>query len=206
MEGEVENLFFCVYIYFFVFGMINKDSYRVDGSVWNDVFDIQNNGQQQYEYKFVFYEKFEDSDFCCEVIFMFLYWKKESGELYIYGIYVCKNLGFFNVQGNRVYDGDFIFYCLFWVYLVLVEIVNMESDNVNVERYINLVRNRVYKFEIGLYIYKVFDFLINELVILYEKDKEFVQEGQCWWDLCCMKNVKDGILLVFCKEGDIEGK
>ena len=50
------------------------------------------------------------------------------------------------------------------------------------------------------------DFLTNELAILHEKDKEFVQEGQRWWDLCRMKNAKDGIPLVFCKEGDIEGK
>ena len=82
----------------------------------------------------------------------------------------------------------------------------MESDNVNVERYINLVRNRAYKSETGSHIYKASDFLTNELAILHEKDKEFVQEGQRWWDLCRMKNAKDGIPLVFCKEGDIEGK
>jgi len=35
--------------------------------------------------------------------------KKESEELYIYGTHVCKNLGSLNAQGNRVYDGDFIF-------------------------------------------------------------------------------------------------
>ena len=134
------------------------------------------------------------------------YRKKESGELYIYGTHVCKNLGSLNAQGNRVYDGDFILYRLSWVYLALAEIANMESDNVNVERYINLVRNRAYKSEAGSHIYKASDFLTNELAILHEKDKEFVQEGQRWWDLCRMKNAKDGIPLVFCIEGDIENK
>ena len=66
--------------------------------------------------------------------------------------------------------------------------------------------NRAYKSETGSHIYKASDFLTNELAILHEKDKEFVQEGQRWWDLCRMKNAKDGIPLVFCNEGDIEGK
>ena len=206
MEGEAENSLPRAYTYSLVSGTTNKDSYRVDGSVWNDALDIQNNGQQQYEYKFALYEKFEDSDSRREATFMPSYRKKESRELYIYGTHVCKNLGSLNAQGNRVYDGDFILYRLSWVYLALAEIANMESDNVNVERYINFVRNRAYKSETGSHIYKASDFLTNELAILHEKDKEFVQEGQRWWDLCRMKNAKDGIPLVFCNEGDIEGK
>ncbi len=131
MEGEAENSLPRAYTYSLVSGTTNKDSYRADGSVWNDALDIQNNGQQQYEYKFALYEKFEDSDSRREATFMPSYRKK---------------------------------------------------------------------------VYKASDFLTNELAILHEKDKEFVQEGQRWWDLCRMKNAKDGIPLVFCKEGDIEGK
>ena len=155
--------------YSLVSGTTNKDSYRADGSVWNDALDIQNNGQQQYEYKFALYEKFEDSDSRREATFMPSYRKKESGELYIYGTHVCKNLGSLNAQGNRVYDGDFILYRLSWVYLALAEIANMESDNVNVERYINLVRNRAYKSETGSHIYKASDFLTNELAIYMKR-------------------------------------
>lgn len=125
--------------------------------------------------------------------------------MYMVLMYV-KNLGSLNAQGNRVYDGDLILYRLSWVYLALAEIANMESDNANVEKYINLVRNRAYKSEAGSHIYKASDFLTNELAILHEKDKEFVQEGQRWWDLCRMKNAKDGIPLVFCIEGDIDNK
>ena len=206
MEGEVENSLPRGYTYSLVSGTTNKDSYRADGTPWNDALDVQNNGQQYYEYKYALYEKFEENDTRRDATFMPSYRKKESGELYIYGTHVCKNLGSLNAQGNRVYDGDFILYRLSWVYLALAEIANMESDNVNVERYINLVRNRAYKSEAGSHIYKASDFLTNELAILHEKDKEFVQEGQRWWDLCRMKNAKDGIPLVFCIEGDIENK
>lgn len=45
----------------------------------------------------------------------------------------------------------------------------MESDNANVEKYINLVRNRAYKSEAGSHIYKASDFLTNELAILHER-------------------------------------
>lgn len=70
MEGEAENSLPRAYTYSLVSGTTNKDSYRADGSVWNDALDIQNNGQQQYEYKFALYEKFEDSDSRREATFM----------------------------------------------------------------------------------------------------------------------------------------
>ena len=53
---------------------------------------------------------------------------------------------------------------------------------------------------------KVYVQSTHGIAILHEKDKEFVQEGQRWWDLCRMKNAKDGIPLVFCIEGDIDNK
>ena len=206
MEGEAENSLSRGYTYSLVSGTTNKDSFRENGTPWDDALDIQNNGQQKYEYKLSLYNSFEKGDTRCDATFMPSYRKKESGELYVYGTHVCKNLGSLNAQGNRVYDGDLILYRLSWVYLALAEIANMESDNANVEKYINLVRNRAYKSEVGSHIYKASDFLTNELAILHEKDKEFVQEGQRWWDLCRMKNAKDGIPLVFCIEGDIDNK
>lgn len=53
----------------------------------------------------------------------------------------------------------------------------MEGDNVVVVKYINLVRKCVYGnvWDEILYVYlEMVDFIINELVILYEKDKEFI--------------------------------
>ncbi len=59
------------------------------------------------------YEKFEDSDSRVK-LHLCLHIGKRSGELYIYGTHVCKNLGSLHVTGNRVYDGDFILYRLSW--------------------------------------------------------------------------------------------
>lgn len=83
MEGEAENSLPRAYTYSLVSGTTNKDSYRADGSVWNDALDIQNNGQQQYEYKFALYEKFEDSDSRREATFMPSY-RKRKVENYTY--------------------------------------------------------------------------------------------------------------------------
>ena len=44
----------------------------------------------------------------------------------------------------------------------------------------------------------------NELAILHEKDKEFVQEGQRWWDVLRMTLTKGGKHLVFCKEANLK--
>lgn len=90
----------------------------------------------------------------------------------------------------------------------MAEIANMEGDNANVEKYINLVRERAYanNWDVDKYGYKASDFTTNELAILHEKDKEFVQEGQRWWDLCRMTLTKGGKHLVFCKEGSLNGQ
>lgn len=48
-----------------------------------------------------------------------------------------------------------------------------------------------------LYGYKNSDYTTNELAILHEKDKEFIQEGQRWWDIRRMTLTKGGKHLVF---------
>ena len=48
-------------------------------------------------------------------------------------------------------------------------------------------------------------FTDNELAIFNEKNKEFIQEGQRWWDLCRMTLTKGGKHLVFCKEASLDG-
>ena len=51
MEGEAENSLSRGYTYSLVSGTTNKDSFRENGTPWDDALDIQNNGQQKYEYK-----------------------------------------------------------------------------------------------------------------------------------------------------------
>lgn len=186
-----------------------KNRYQANGEVFGDALDIQNTGNQTYEYNKAVYRSFDDADTRKEATFIASYNKDDkTGELSLYGTYVRKNIGYVNAQGARVYCGDYIFYRLPWVYLTLAEIANMEGDNAVVAKYINLVRKRAYgnAWDETLYAYpETADFTANELAILHEKDKEFVQEGQRWWDLRRMTLTKGGTPLVFCKEGSLLG-
>ena len=186
-----------------------KNRYQANGEVFGDALDIQNTGNQTYEYNKAVYRSFDDADTRKEATFIASYNKDDkTGELSLYGTHVRKNIGYVNAQGARVYCGDYIFYRLPWVYLTLAEIANMEGDNAVVAKYINLVRKRAYgnAWDETLYAYpETADFTANELAILHEKDKEFVQEGQRWWDLRRMTLTKGGTPLVFCKEGSLLG-
>lgn len=186
-----------------------KNRYQANGEVFGDALDIQNTGNQTYEYNKAVYQNFDDADTRKEATFIASYNKDgKTGELSLYGTHVRKNIGYVNAQGARVYCGDYIFYRLPWVYLTLAEIANMEGDNAAVAKYINLVRKRAYgnAWDEILYAYpETADFTTNELAILHEKDKEFIQEGQRWWDLRRMTLTKGGTPLVFCKEGSLLG-
>ena len=71
--------------------------------------------------------------------------------------------------------------------------------------YINLVRERAYGADWNAsYAYTASDFTENEYAILSEKNKEFVQEGQRWWDLRRMQETKGGKHLVFCERAAME--
>lgn len=113
-------------------------------------------------------------------------------------------MGHFNVSTNQyVWDADAVIYRLPLVYLMLAEIENMQNGDV--AKYINMIRERAYgnNWDISKYGYVNADFTTNELAILNEKDKEFVGEGQRWWDVRRMTLTKGGKHLVFCKEGSI---
>ena len=185
-----------------------KNRYQANGEVFGDALDIQNTGNQTYEYNKAVYQNFDDADTRKEATFIASYNKDgKTGELSLYGTHVRKNIGYVNAQGARVYCGDYIFYRLPWVYLTLAEIANMEGDNAAVAKYINLVRKRAYgnAWDETLYAYpETADFTTNELAILHEKDKEFVQEGQRWWDVLRMTLTKGGKHLVFCKEANLK--
>lgn len=205
-EGEATNNN-GQYTYNISAGQTSKSSYRADGIVWGDPMELQNSGTQWYEYNPLLYQLFDAEDTRRDATFMASFKKNEEGQLYLYGTHVQKNIGYLNAQGSRVYCGDYVFYRLPWVYLTLAEVANMEGNNGNVEKYINLVRKRAYadSWNEDIYGYVSGDFTANELAILHEKDKEFVQEGQRWWDICRMTLTKGGKPLVLCKESSLEG-
>lgn len=104
--------------------------------------------------------------------------------------------------------GDYIFYRLPWVYLSLAEIANMEGNNADVEKYINLVRKRAYatNWDEATYGYTAGSFTDNELAIFNEKNKEFNpgrHNAGGIYDR--MTLTKGGKHLVFCKEASLDG-
>lgn len=88
---------------------------------------------------------------------------------------------------------DMVYYRLPLVYFYMAEIANYEGNNRDVEKYINLVRQRAYgdRWDESLK-YVAGDFGENEVAILQEKTKEFLWEGQRWWDLRRLSLKKDG--------------
>lgn len=209
-ENEAENSF-SSYCYSLSTGSNHSTSLREDGeTIMGDILDLRGNGMNQsMEYEFQVFLNFDRADSRRDATFAASYRynpedKDHTGPLYLYDTFVGKNLGKITSGGTRSYCGDNFIYRLPWVYLALAEVANYEGNYADVEKYINKVRERAYgenwsdnyKFAAG-------DFTKNELAILLEKDKEFVQEGQRWWDVRRMTLTKDGEHLVFCKEGHI---
>ena len=131
-----------------------------------------------------------------------------DGVLELYGTHVLKNIGYINSSNQRIFCGDYIFYRLAWAYLALAEIANYQDNKADVEKYINMIRERAYgeNWDKETHGYVAGDFTQNELAILQEKTKEFIQEGQRWWDLLRMTYTKGGDALVFHKEASIDGE
>lgn len=206
LEGEASNPV-NRYIYDTAVGATNRNAFLEDGSLFDDPLNVAtSSSQQRNEYTKEFFLNFDKKDTRRDATFLPSYDKDENENLVLRGTFVKKNIGYINSNGIRVWVGDFVYYRLPWVYLSLAEIANMEGDNQNVEKYINLVRARAYGENWGPeFQFTASDFTTNELAILHEKDKEFVQEGQRWWDLNRMTLTKGGTHLVFTPEGSIDG-
>lgn len=180
-------------------GSTQANSYREDGSRWNDPLGLKKGNYMAAEYKQGVFNMFDEEDSRKDATFLANYRKNDAGELYVNGTHVVKNIGYINSNGDRVYCGDYILYRLAWVYLSLAEIANYEGDGDAVETYINKVRERAYgeNWDKAKFGYVKGDFTQNELAIFNEKTKEFIQEGQRWWDLIRMTSTKGGDPLVF---------
>ena len=180
-------------------GSTQANSFREDGSKWNDPLGLKKGNYMAAEYKKGVYNMFDEADTRKDATFLANYRKDENGDLYVNGTHVVKNIGYINSNGDRVYCGDYINYRLAWVYLSLAEIANYQDDAKGVEDNINIIRKRAYgtAWDPAIYGYKAGSFAENELAILNEKTKEFIQEGQRWYDLIRMTSTKNGDPLVF---------
>lgn len=210
-EGEATNGgSWGPYTYAMSTGQLRTKAYQENGASWNDdPFALKTGYVMRYEYTLDLFRTFDkaDSRRLATMTPAYLMSKTTNKPDSLFGVPTCKNIGQINAQGDRVFNGDNYFYRLPWVYLSLAEIANDEGNFADVEKYINLVRQRAYgKNWDAQYAFKAGDYTTNILAILREKDKEFVQEGQRWWDLNRMTLTKGGEHLVFCKEGTLDGK
>lgn len=186
-----------------------KNYFREDGTPWNDPLGLKKGYTMSMEYKQALYFLFDNEDTRLRATFMGNFDKDaETGELKLRGVHTVKNVGYINSAGDRIMCGDYIMYRLPWVYLSLAEIANYEGNNADVEKYMNLIRERAFgeKWNVATYGYTAGDFTQNELAILEEKTREFVQEGQRWWDLLRMTYTKGGDAMVFHKEATLENE
>lgn len=170
---------------------------NADGTTFGDPMKLNGAGGQWYEYTNEFYESFDKNDTRKSATFVPCYSKVEydKGNLVLLSAPVRKNIGHVNASNVHVWDGDQPYYRLAGAYLALAEIANYKGVKADIENNINEVRARAYgdNWDETLYGYKASDnFEENEIAILCEKDKEFVQEGQRWYDLCRMTSKKDG--------------
>lgn len=203
LEGEATNSMGS-FLYNMATGS-TKDRFLENGEVFGDPLGIQTTGNQTMEYDALLFNSFDEEDTRKLATFIGSYEKDTlTNVVSLYGTHVRKNIGYINAQGTRIYCGDMAFYRLPLIYLSLAEIANYKGDNAGVEKYINLVRQRAYgkAWDETKHAFTAGDFTKNELAILEEKDKEFIQEGQRWWDIRRMTLTKDGKPLVFCPEGN----
>lgn len=116
-----------------------------------------------------------------------------KNERHLAGVFLFKYRG---EEQNSYIQGtnDMIYYRLPLAYMYLAEIANYENNTADVEKYINMIRQRAYgdNWDADKFGYKAGSFRENEVAILQEKTKEFIAEGQRWWDVRRMTAVKDG--------------
>lgn len=187
-------------------GYTKGSAYDNDGNIWDNPLTIPG-AVHRYQYSNALWYQFDDKDTRRDVS-LYPSWHDQA-KTQLRGTFVCKNLGsILETTGYKCFNGDQPIYRLPLVYLYLAEIANMEGDNPNVQLYINKVRERAYgdNWDETTYGYQPGTFLDNEVAILHEKDKEFIQEGQRWYDVRRMSvspDCNELDHLVFHNEGSI---
>lgn len=182
-ENESTNGLQIPFIYSIVTGYTKDKAFDIDGNIWKDPL-LVSGGLQRYQYSNALWYHFDEEDTRRDVSLVSSWHDKNATQLR--GTFVKKNLGsILESTGYRCFNGDQPIYRLPLVYLYLAEIANMENDQNNIKHYINLVRERAYgdNWDEAKYGYTPGTFVENEVAILHEKDKEFIQEGQRWYDV-----------------------
>ena len=207
-ETETTNPLPVLYMYNIVTGGATLGTaYDINGNIFDNIDQVSKACQTNNQYSNALWYQYDAEDNRRDATFTSSWYDAETTQLK--GTFVRKLLGTISsATGYRNFDADQPIYRLALAYLSLAEIANMEGKTADVEKYINMIRERAYgaNWDADVYGFKAGSFLENEVAILREKDKEFVQEGQRWYDvrrMTSVKNGKDTDHLVFCNEGSI---
>ena len=163
-------------------------------------------GPMHYTYKNALYYQFDEDD--SRINMFYPQWYVNEGEedmqyipdfdptkYRLAGTFVCKfRPKMVSSSTYYTFANDMPIYRLALAYLYAAECANYAGDNAAVEYYINAIRQRAYgdKWDESRYGYVAGSFVENENAIMREKDKEFIMEGQRWWDLRRLTTVKGG--------------
>lgn len=205
-ETESANGIPAAYNYGIVTGYTIGTAYDSDGKLWKNPHQVAST-VCRYQFSNALWYQFDENDTRRDATFTPSW--HDSTATQLRGTFVHKNLGNISSStGYRAYDGDQPIYRLALAHLSLAEIANMEDDAKGVEENINLIRKRAYgkNWNDAKHGFKAGSFTENEVAILHEKDKEFIQEGQRWYDVRRMTAVKNGSAtdhLLFRNEGHI---
>ena len=185
----------------------NKET---DKSANIEIWDKCSFGPCRYTYKNSLYYQFDEND--SRVKMFYPMWnltqeERDNGINYLdnfdpkdgkhklAGTFVCKFRPSIP-SGSTTYQMvvDMPIYRLAMAYLYAAECANYAGDNAAVVKYINKIRERAYgdKWDEDVYGYTAGDFKANETALMREWDKEFVAEGQRWWNLRRLTTVKGG--------------
>ncbi len=168
--------------------------YGRDGKlIVSDTLELRGAGWHRNEYEPALWKVFDAEDSRRDATFLEFY----NNDMTLKGTVLKKNLGEINSSGKRVYTGDEALYRYADVVLMLAEVANMEGGDV--AKYINMIRKRAYgnEWKQTTHGYINADFKTNEIAILRERDKEFVNEGRRWFDIVRLKDSKEGKSLAF---------
>lgn len=173
-----------------------------------DIWEISSFGPMRYTYKNSIFFQYDDEDLRKEMFYPQYRIKDEedeAGTVYLpdfdptqyelAGTFVCKfRPSIVSSSTYLQFANDMPIYRLALAYLYAAECANYADNSADVEKYINAVRKRAYgeNWDEARFGYKAGSFLENETAIMREKDKEFIMEGQRWWDLRRLTAVKGG--------------
>lgn len=137
---------------------------------------------------------------------------RRAGTFYEYyskanGSHGCAMLKYFgqNFNGTHYFDPEIILYRYADAVLMMAEIENGLGGDC--ARYINQIRERAYgeNYDAATMAYVNGTYAQNELVILKERDKEFVAEGKRWFDLLRMHDANKEPLVFSVEAAYLQG-